>query len=88
MDVLHQHVGWDLVEVDELQEASDRLVQADGVVAVAGLVGAVAVLLTPHQRRLESNSNVNTRLQTCIVNRHKVKNCFTVKAKIGVLSTT
>lgn len=73
MDVLHQHVRRDLVEVDELQEAADGLVQADGVVAVAGLVGAVTVLLAPHQRRLQSNSDVINRFKTFLVNRHARK---------------
>lgn len=61
MDVLHEYVGRDLVEVDELQETADGLVQAHRVVTVAVLIHAVTVLLAPHQRCLESPIDVEVK---------------------------
>lgn len=46
MDLTHQHVRWDLMEMDVLEEVSDDVLQGD--------VGVrVTAFLTPHQCSLK-----------------------------------
>ena len=54
MNLLHEDVGRDHVEVDELEEGSE------GVGDVA--IGRVTVLLAPHERRLELGELVGPEL--------------------------
>lgn len=48
MNILHEYISWDLVEMNVLQECTDNLCQTDSVMTVAVLVHAVTVLLAPH----------------------------------------